>query len=60
MTYYALDCSMYEGQDWLRTADSHIALYPSKQEALIAQSVLGGTVVPFIGHKPRPGFSKVV
>lgn len=44
--FYAIDCSMYPGQDYLRTADGLIALYPTEGEALEAVSVLGGRVVP--------------
>ena len=44
--YYAIDCSMFPGQDFLRTADGVIALYPSRDEALEVVNLFGGTVVP--------------
>lgn len=44
--FYAIDCSMFPGQDFLRTADGVIALYPSLADAEITVSVLGGRIVP--------------
>lgn len=42
---FAIDCSMYPPQDYLRTAHGEIALYATIEEAQYVVKLIGGKVI---------------